>query len=64
MLKIAPDAISASPYRLASDHVRTPSTVNALPRSKPNAHEALVRLSFRSDRADAGRGISLRVVPA
>jgi hypothetical protein len=35
MLRSAPDAISASPYRLGSDRVRTPSTVNALPGSRP-----------------------------
>jgi hypothetical protein len=37
MLKGAPDAISASPYGLGSDRVRTPSTVNALPGSRPAA---------------------------
>jgi len=35
MSKSAPDAISASPYGLGSDRVRTPSTVNALPGSRP-----------------------------
>ena len=35
MLKGAPDAICASPYGLGSDRVRTPSTVNAVPGSKP-----------------------------
>lgn len=38
MLKGAPDAICASPYGLGSDRVRTPSTVNAVPGSKPSAH--------------------------
>jgi hypothetical protein len=35
MLEVAPDAISASPYGLGSYRVRTPSTVNALPGSRP-----------------------------
>ena len=35
MLEVAPDAICASPYGLGSDRVRTPSTVNALPGSRP-----------------------------
>jgi hypothetical protein len=35
MLESGPDAISASPYGLGSDPVRTPSTVNALPGSRP-----------------------------
>jgi hypothetical protein len=35
MLESAPDAICASPYGLGSDRVRTPSTVNALPGSRP-----------------------------
>jgi hypothetical protein len=35
MLEVAPDATSASSYELGSDRVRTPSTVNALPGSKP-----------------------------
>lgn len=35
MLTSAPDRISASPYGLGSDPVRTPSTVNALPGSRP-----------------------------
>jgi hypothetical protein len=37
MLKVASDAISASPYGLGPDRVRTPSTINALPGSKPRA---------------------------
>jgi hypothetical protein len=36
MLRGAPDAISVSPYRLDCDRVRTPSTVNALPGSRPS----------------------------
>jgi hypothetical protein len=35
MLTSTPDAIDASPYRLGSERVRTPSTVNALPGSRP-----------------------------
>lgn len=35
MLEGAPDAICASPYGLSSDRVRTPSTVNDLPGSRP-----------------------------
>jgi hypothetical protein len=35
MLESAPDEICASPYGLGSDPVRTPSTVNALPGSRP-----------------------------
>jgi hypothetical protein len=35
ILRGAPDAISASPYGLGSDHVRTPQPVNALPGSRP-----------------------------
>jgi hypothetical protein len=35
MPEVAPDAIRASPYGLGSDRVRTPSTVNALPGSRP-----------------------------
>jgi hypothetical protein len=35
MLRSAPDAISASPYGLGSDRIRTPITVNALPGSRP-----------------------------
>ena len=37
MLESAPDEICASPYGLGSDPVRTPSTVNALPGSRPGA---------------------------
>jgi hypothetical protein len=39
MLESAPDAICASPYGLGSDRVRTPSTVNALPGSRPTPHK-------------------------
>jgi hypothetical protein len=35
MLKVTPDATCPSPYGLGSDHVRTPSTANAHPGSKP-----------------------------
>ena len=35
MLTSAPDAICASPYGLGSERVHTPSTVNALPGSRP-----------------------------
>src|SRR4051812_20988493 len=35
MLESASDAICASPYGLGSDRVRTASTVNALPGSRP-----------------------------
>ena len=40
MLKGAPDAICASPYGLGSDRVRTPSTANALPGSRPEGRSA------------------------
>src|SRR3954452_12363169 len=36
MLEVAPDAICDSAYGLGSDCVRTPSTVNALPGSRPH----------------------------
>jgi hypothetical protein len=36
MLESAPDEICASPYGLGSDPVRTPSTINALPGSRPD----------------------------
>jgi hypothetical protein len=38
MLESAADEISATPYGLGSDLVRTPSTVNALPGSRPGRH--------------------------
>ncbi len=41
MLEGAPDAICASPYGLGSDRVRTPSTVNALPGSRPPREHSL-----------------------
>ena len=38
MLESAPDEICASPYGLGSDPVRTPSTVNGLPGSRPKGY--------------------------
>jgi hypothetical protein len=54
MLESAPDEICASPYGLGSDPVRTPSTVNALPGSRPPPI-ATIRLSSASKREGDSR---------
>jgi hypothetical protein len=56
MLESAPDEICASPYGLGSDPVRTPSTVNALPGSRPRDHRLLGREVTRPARG----GIAVR----
>ena len=55
MLGGASDAISASPYRLGSDRVRTPSTVNALPGSSHKLARAAARADDRVFTTSNGR---------
>jgi hypothetical protein len=55
MLESAPDEICASPYGLSSHPVRTPSTVNALPGSRPLRvlNRRLSDVVYRALRTDA-----------
>ena len=61
MLESAPDEICASPYGLGSDHVRTPSTVNALPGSRPLGGLIASRpggtIAWRADGEQASVGV-------
>src|SRR5947209_18360407 len=55
MGRAASDAISASPYGLGPDRVRTPSTVNALPGSSHKLARAAARADDRVFTTSNGR---------